>query len=201
VKQLSRNRIITSREPRSLRHSPAAAPRHRVRNGWVSFSLSLWRMNPGVYHQAARRLWRRERGWGESIRLGRSDGGGKKKKKGTGPTTQTTSITELLVVFFFFLFLCFFFLFGIWAIYFHFDLCQVPTIRLPATVCVLCHSAPPFRPSSPLSSTLATLFFFLFLDFFFLFVESRTPANSHSRYGLRYSAFHSLLLLFSWSSV
>lgn len=35
VKQLSRNRIITSREPRSLRHSPAAAaaPRYRVRNG------------------------------------------------------------------------------------------------------------------------------------------------------------------------
>lgn len=99
--------------------------------------------------------------------------GGRRKKRKPGPTAQTTSITELLVVFFFFLFLCFFFLFGIRAIYFHFDLCQVPTIRLPATVCVCATRLPPFRPSSPLSSTLATLFFFLFLDFFFLWSPGR----------------------------
>jgi hypothetical protein len=127
-------------------------------------------MNPGVYHQAARRLWRRERvgGIDPSGSLGWRRG-----KKGTGPTAQTTSITELLVVFFFFLFLCFSFLFGIRAIYFHFDLCQVPTIRLPATVCVLCHSAPSVSSFVSTFVDAGNSFFFLFLDFFFLWSPGR----------------------------
>lgn len=180
-----RNRIITSR--RVMKTSTRQMLYTSLLGESVLFSLSLSLVGwiPG-YHQerrAARRLCLAHvEGRNRSERRVWRRG----KKKSTHPTPTTTVddiqlLYSLVCVCVYIicslggvvgctipLFSLFFFFIrdetrreeGIRAIYFHFDLCQVPTIRLPATVCVcVCHSAPPFRPSSPLSSTLATLFF------------------------------------------